>query len=575
MRAAIAKANAAGRNPAAVWTLADQPDLVVLQAGLAEYAAKASALHLVGLDRWLATEPNPILEDQPVQPSPILQRLNYRRESIAATTRLPLVMWLAPGQVSHLAEQAPDLWAWRAAVLDFTLAPVAPPEFERQSSRERSAVDAATARDRLAQIDAYLLDAPAIGSTADLLLEAATIHDALSEFDAAHERAETALERYRALDNPRGVAAALGVIADGLETQGRIGEALRIRTEEQIPVLLRLGDKQAEGKALNKLGKTYAALGDFAHARDCHDQALSIARADGDHLGEADMLLAIGRLAPRTADLPAARDAYQQALSLYRTDNVQLGEANTLKAIGDLAQRTDDLAAARDAYQQALSLYRAINARLGEANTLQTIGDLSQRGDLPAARDAYQQALPLFRAINARLGEANTLQGQGLLHMREGDAAAAFRSFVELSATFQSIGDRLGIQAAFGNMARAAAALGQIDRALLLAGESLALGRAANDRFGQSITLKLLVRLLQDAGDAAGWPAALMLYRELLAGMGDMRTLAQTDALWQHVAQQLSAAELERLRTQAPALLEIALAAARERFGGGDPTRLD
>ncbi|MBV5273593.1 MAG: tetratricopeptide repeat protein [Lamprocystis purpurea] len=370
-----------------------------------------------------------------------------------------------------------------------------------------------------------------------------------------------ALERYRALDNPRGVAAALGVIADGLETQDRIGEALRIRTEEQIPVLLRLGDKQAEGKALNKLGKTYAALGEFEKAAGCHEQALMIARADGDHLGEADTLLAIGRLALRTDDHNAARDAYQQALSLYRADNVHLGEANTLKAIGDLALRTADLTAARDAYRQALPLFRALKDRRGEANTLQAVGDLAQRtDDHPAARDAYQQALSL------QLELINTMEGY---------AATAFRSFVELWATFQSIGDHLGIQSAFAYMARAAEALGQIDRTLLLAGESLALGRAANDRFGQSITLKLMVRLLQDAGDAAGWPAALVLYRELLAGVGDMRTLAQTDALWQQVAQQVPAAELERLRTQAPALLETALAAARERFGGGDPTRLD
>jgi len=253
-----------------------------------------------------------------------------------------------------------------------------------------------------------------------------------------------------------------------------------------------------------------------------------------------------------------------------------LGEANTLRAIGDLAHRTDDLAAARDAYQQALLICRASHSHLGEANTLQAIGDLAQRtDDLAAARDAYRQALPLYRAIKNRLGEADTLRGQGLLNLMEGGAAVALRSFIELPAMCQSIGDRLGIQAAFGNMARAAAALGQIDRALCLAGESLALGRAANDRFGQSITLKLMVRLLQDAGDAAGWPAALVLYRELLAGMGDTRTLAETDALWQQVAQQLPAAELELLRTQAPAHLETALAAARERFGGGDPARLD
>ncbi len=304
--------------------------------------------------------------------------------------------------------------------------------------------------------------------------------------------------------------------------------------------------------------------------------AFTLARADGDHLGEADTLRAIGDLALRTDDHTTARDAYQQALSLYRADNVQLGEANTLQAIGDLARRTDDFPASREAYQQALPLFRAIKDRLGEANTLKAIGHLAQRtGDLAAARDAYRQALPLYGAIKNRLGEADTLQGQGLLNLMEGDAAAAFRSFLELPAMCQSIGYRLGIQAAFGNMARAAAALGQIDRALCLAGESLALGRAADERFGQTVMLELMVGLLRDTGDAAGCLAALVLYRELLAGMGDRRTLAQTDALWQQVAQQLPAAELELLRTQAPAYLETALAAARERFGSGDSTRLD
>ena len=81
-------------------------------------------------------------------------------------------------------------------------------------------------------------------------------------------------------------------------------------------------------------------------------------------------------------------------------------------------------------------------------------------------RNTYQDALPIYRQINDRLGEANTRQSLGLLALSERDADGAFRRFAELPALFESLRDRLGIQAALGYMARAAAALDQTDRAL-------------------------------------------------------------------------------------------------------------
>ena len=58
-------------------------------------------------------------------------------------------------------------------------------------------------------------------------------------------------------------------------------------------------------------------------------------------------------------------------------------------------------------------------------------------------------------------------------------------------AVAQGIADELGNQAALGYLARVAASLEHHDQALLLAEESLEVGRRIADRYGQCITLQL------------------------------------------------------------------------------------
>lgn len=181
----------------------------------------------------------------------------------------------------------------------------------------------------------------------------------------------------------------------------------------------------------------------------------------------------------------------------------------------------------------------------------------------------------LFARAQDQLGEANTLQGLGLLALTQGDAAGAFRRFGELPAIYEAIQDRVGRQAALGYMARAGAALGEPDRALLLAGESLRIGRDILDRFGQTITLELMLGLFQANGDQGGLLAALTLYRDLLEEIRDEARLGGLKGIWQQLEKQLPPSQLERLQAEAPVLLDAALAAARGRFGEGDPHRLD
>ena len=51
---------------------------------------------------------------------PLLNVLNMKRELLQRTVPHPLVLWLPEYAVRAVAEGAPDFWAWRSAVLDFT-----------------------------------------------------------------------------------------------------------------------------------------------------------------------------------------------------------------------------------------------------------------------------------------------------------------------------------------------------------------------------------------------------------------------------------------------------------------------
>ncbi len=122
-----------------------------------------------------------------------------------------------------------------------------PPPPERLDIHHRTLAflgeDAERLRDRRREIAEYL-QAKGESTHADgaLLLEAARIHECFGESAQALQAAEQALATCRDHDDQRGMAVTQGQIADILTQRGQLDEALRIRTEEKLPVYERLGD---------------------------------------------------------------------------------------------------------------------------------------------------------------------------------------------------------------------------------------------------------------------------------------------------------------------------------------------
>lgn len=428
--AAVSPTDSGNTGGAAVWSLPEQPDLLALQTGLPERTRQVSALHLVGLDHWLA-----------VSPGPVLQGFNERREGIAAGARLTIVLWLAPEQVRPFAEQAPDLWAWRAAVLDFSLEPQERLAIEWEPLRDRTLPDAATARRRLATIDAYLQNAPAIQSTADLQLEAASLHYVLADWDGARRRTQDALSRYREMGNEWGAVAALDTIAELLETLGQLDGALRIRLEEQLPLVTDLGDRQEEVAALNRIGVILLKCGQSNRALRYLHRALRLAREIGDRRGEGSILGDIGNACAYQGKQQTAITFYEQALEVSRQIGDLRGQFYVLGNLGNAWATLGDQGKAIAFYEQARESIDAIGDRRGEANALGNLGHAwANLGDQRKAIGFYDQQLAIVRELGDRRGEANALGNLGNAWANLGDQTRANGFYEQQSAIVRKLG---------------------------------------------------------------------------------------------------------------------------------------
>src|SRR5208283_1426738 len=80
------------------------------------------------------------------------------------------------------------------------------------------------------------------------------------QLDAAMATFENLCEVERRRANERQLATARGAIADILHARGELDEALRIRTEEELPVYQRLGD-------IHSVAVTQGQIADVLYAR--------------------------------------------------------------------------------------------------------------------------------------------------------------------------------------------------------------------------------------------------------------------------------------------------------------------
>jgi len=206
-------------------------DVASVERRLAQSAADHDLIHLVGLSEWLTGAARPAK----------LRGFNYHRELLAEQAHTAIALWLLEDDLRAFALEAPDLWAWRKGVFDFSRAPTELVEPEQRPIDLESA-DLDASRERLAELRRYLAEHPEeTQSHAALLREEGLILDRLGHPDDALTVFREALTICRRCELRRDQAIVQGYIARIYVDKGDVDRAIHLY-EESLQVAESLGD---------------------------------------------------------------------------------------------------------------------------------------------------------------------------------------------------------------------------------------------------------------------------------------------------------------------------------------------
>lgn len=205
--------------------------------------------------------------------------LDLHREAFAERPH-NLVFWVTPAGRRAVAQYAPNFWAQRSGVFDFT---IRSPQLVAQVQQ------------------AWAGRSVRIESAEDIEWQIRLYSGLLREYQAAGAQPEA----------QAGLHHKLGLLHEFI---GRYDQARR-HWQSQLELEQQLGDKAGQAIALHNLGVLAQAQGDYSSARKLYEQSLDIARQLGDQAGIARALHQLGRLAEEDGNLQEAERLFATSLA--------------------------------------------------------------------------------------------------------------------------------------------------------------------------------------------------------------------------------------------------------------------
>ena len=229
-------------------------------------ATDADLIHLSGALDWLTSER--------------WQGLNIRRDRLAESARARLVWWLYPQDVTEMATQAPDLWAWRGGVYSFLdvavpgVSPLTSFDFPHEAQVNRA--DPEPRRKRIREIRSWLEGAPQPELVYEVAREWGDLALSLGEFDeACHAYRDIALPAARLHHTSQEVLAIKQALATVATEAGDFGGAIEILKDAMEEAERVLGADHPDTLAsCNNLAGAYQDAGRLNEAIPLHEKTL-------------------------------------------------------------------------------------------------------------------------------------------------------------------------------------------------------------------------------------------------------------------------------------------------------------
>ena len=175
-----------------------------------------------------------------------------------------------------------------------------------------------------------------INGEAMMLTDLADLYYQQGDLTRAEKMWRQAVQEFRQIDNPDGVATALSNLGGADLTTGNLGEAKKL-LEESIPRYQSVEDKSGVALSLNNLGDLARQQGNLQAAETTYQQAKATAQEIDDKDAMAYVLIGLGDVFTDRGDLTAARKSYEESLALRDQAGEKQAAAETQVALAHLA----------------------------------------------------------------------------------------------------------------------------------------------------------------------------------------------------------------------------------------------
>ncbi|HEY9828547.1 MAG TPA: tetratricopeptide repeat protein, partial [Stenomitos sp.] len=269
---------------------------------------------------------------------PILQDLNFVRDSYRQSVPYPLLFVLPDYAITRVSLYAPDFWAWRSGVFTFKTSAESRKQlqtqaFEQPSSRVASSENQA----QIEQLKQFLME----------------LHP------SGHPLVEQNVQLCREVYYKLGSA---------YLTQHQ-PEKARDYLHEGLKLTERYPDPVLTLSLYRKLGNAYEDMRQFEQAIDTYNRMLKIAQSVNREDWCSTALHDLGNVALEQRQFEQAKVFYHQSLAIAETLKNRYNQASTYPQLGRVAQKLREFEQARLYYQQALDIFIEFGDRYNQAST--------------------------------------------------------------------------------------------------------------------------------------------------------------------------------------------------------------
>ena len=228
-----------------------------------------------------------------------------------------------------------------------------------------------------------------------------------------------------------------------------------------------LNFSHGKADAYNLKGMALFNMGNFAEAKNQHEEALKIYRQLNDKLGAATAVSNIGNVYYKQGNFPAALENYTEAARVCEDQGDLIRASKTYNNIASLHRKQGNLELSLEYNLKALKIREKLNDKPGLASTYNNLGSVyvdMKKYDL--ALSYYKKAIPILDETNDKKNLGTAYNNVGIIYRELKKYNDALPYYKKALALFESVPDKSGIAIALIDIGTVLESQGKYDEAI-------------------------------------------------------------------------------------------------------------